>query len=332
MRFVLVAGFTHTGTIEGISAAGTAPGVLRHTPAADAEIVAYGAPIRSPVTPISPSGCPTPAIVTRAVRELLGFDLLVLDAGLAARTAAPVLGVGAQPGEDCREPTAVPEAAQILEEARTIGRALPDAELMIGESIPGGTTTALGVLAALGEPQHVSSSLPENPLALKREVVDTGLEQSDIEHGGVSGDPHRALQLMGDPVIAGMSGLAGGALETGTDVTLAGGTQMFAVAAVLRHLGVTDPIELATTAYVHADDSVDIEGTAAALEVELSVTDPGFDRADHPGLRAYCRGMGKEGVGMGGTLRYAEGQGISMDRVRTQAISCYHRVIDHNGS
>ena len=41
--------------------------------------------------------------------------------------------------------------------------------LVIGESIPGGTTTALGVLSALGVKAEgkVSSTLPENPHSLE---------------------------------------------------------------------------------------------------------------------------------------------------------------------
>ena len=36
--------------------------------------------------------------------------------------------------------------------------------LVIGESIPGGTTTALAVLKALGFDAKVSSSIPNNPM------------------------------------------------------------------------------------------------------------------------------------------------------------------------
>ena len=80
MRLILVAGATRTAEVEGITAAGASRDLLVHTPSADAEIVSYGDTIRAPVTPVSPSGCPTPAVVTRAVRELLGFDVAVVDA------------------------------------------------------------------------------------------------------------------------------------------------------------------------------------------------------------------------------------------------------------
>jgi len=50
-RFVLTAGTTHTAAIDGISAAGADPDAIVHTPAADAEILAYGAPVRAPAVP-----------------------------------------------------------------------------------------------------------------------------------------------------------------------------------------------------------------------------------------------------------------------------------------
>ena len=82
-RLLLCAGTTRTAEIDGISAAGADPEQMAQTPSADSEILAYGRPVRSPVVPVSPTGCPTPAIVTRAVVERLGVDTTVVDGGLA---------------------------------------------------------------------------------------------------------------------------------------------------------------------------------------------------------------------------------------------------------
>lgn len=73
MRFVLIGGNTDTVSIDGISAAGINPAVMIHTPSADLELVEYGYPVQAPV-PVGPTGCPTPAVITRAIRELLEFD------------------------------------------------------------------------------------------------------------------------------------------------------------------------------------------------------------------------------------------------------------------
>lgn len=326
MRFALVAGTTNTAAIEGISAAGADPSLMAHTPAADAEILEYGTTVRSPVVPVSPSGCPTPAVVSRAVRELVGFPVTVVDAGMAEPTGAPVVEMGAEPGGSVRDAVPVPEAGDLFASARQFGGSLPDDHLSVGETIPGGTTTALGVLAALGERTSVSSSLPENPMDLKTDVVESGLDASDIERGDAAGDPETAVRTMGDPVLAVVAGLTLGALEAGIEVTLAGGTQLLAAAALVRHAGVQAPLTLATTTYVVEDDSADVVGLASDLDVEVLVADPGFGASDHPAMAAFSRGEAKEGVGMGGLLAVAEDADVSHSEIREQVKTVYDRV------
>ncbi|WP_247009448.1 nicotinate-nucleotide--dimethylbenzimidazole phosphoribosyltransferase [Halorientalis litorea] len=326
-RLVLVAGTTGTASIDGISAAGADSDLMVHTPCADAEIVEYGHPVRSPVVPVSPSGCPTPAVVTRAVRDLLGFDVTVVDGGLAEPTGAPTVTVGARPGEDIREQDPVPTAPGVVAAAREFGRAIPDDEVFLAESIPGGTTTALGVLRALGEDATVSSSLPENPLALKEEVVGEALRTSSLDTGEAAGSPTVALRRAGDPVLATVTGLLVGLTESDTAVTLAGGTQMLTAAALARHAGVETPLPLATTAFVAEDDSTDLRRAADALDVSLTVTDPGFDTADHPAMAAYAAGEAKEGVGMGGALALADRAEIPMARVRERVRTVYDALV-----
>jgi uncharacterized protein (TIGR00303 family) len=315
-RLVLVAGTTRTAAIEGISAAGSDREAMAHTPSADAEIVEYGRPVRTPVVPVSPSGTPTPAVVTRAVREAVGFGVTVVDGGLAEATAAGTVTVGARPGGDIRESDPVPTAPGAFEAARQFGRAIPDDEVLVGETIPGGTTTAMGVLAALGEQTAVSSSLSENPIGQKRAVVDAGLSASGLSRGGAAGEPKRAVRRMGDPVLAVVAGFARGALGSGTSVTLAGGTQMLTVAALLRHAGVEEQLSLATTRFVAEDDSANVEALARALGVSVTVTDPGFEALDHPAAEGYLAGEAKEGVGMGGALALARRVAVPMETVR----------------
>ncbi|MFP9192443.1 nicotinate-nucleotide--dimethylbenzimidazole phosphoribosyltransferase [Natrialbaceae archaeon A-CW1-1] len=320
MRVILAAGSTATGLIDGLSAAGAAADVMKYTPAADAEILVYGRPTAAPVTPVSPTGCPTPAAITRAVREVVGFDVTVLEAGLAESTAAPTVSVGVEPGADIRAATAVSDATAIYDRAVTFGSSLPDDELLIGETIPGGTTTALGVMTALGEPLSVSSSLPENPLERKRTVVSSGLESSDLEPGACAGEPVAAIEDVGDPVQAAVAGVAAGALEADIDVTLGGGTQLVAAAAILRHAGIDDPLSLATTAFVADDPAVDLAEAADRFNLEVTVTDPGFDRADHVAMTRYCAGEAKEGVAMGGALSLVPDGSFATVRGRIETV------------
>ncbi|MFB6210521.1 MAG: nicotinate-nucleotide--dimethylbenzimidazole phosphoribosyltransferase [Halobacteriales archaeon] len=327
MRFVIAAGHTETARIEGISAAGADTDALVHTPSADAEIISYGWLVQAPAVPVSPTGCPTPAVITRAVRECLEFDTLVLDAGLARPTGAPAVSLGASPGRDIRESIAVPDAEDIIDTTRTIGRSLPDETIYIGETIPGGTTTALGVLRALGVEGSVSSSLSTNPLAIKERVVTDGLAASDLEVGGAAGQPHQAVRQMGDPVLAALFGLTSGALASDTDVILAGGTQLLAVGALLRHADRTVPLELATTQFVADDDTATLRDTAATLDLSVTVTDPGFEASDHVAMARYVAGEAKEGVGMGGALALADRSATSMATVRERIVTVYDRLL-----
>ncbi len=327
MRFLLAVGSTRTATIEGISAAGADPEAVLQTPSADAELLAYGRPVSGLPVPVSPSGCPSPALVTRAVRELSAFDLLVLDAGLAVRTTAPTVTVGSDPGADIREAVALPGARSIHDAARELVAGLPDEEIVIGESVPGGTTTALGVLRALGKPFGVSSSLPENPLQLKERVVAEGLEAAGLEPGDAADAPLEALRTMGDPALAAVTGSIAGAAEAGIEVTLAGGTQFVAAAALARHGGIDHPLTLATTSFLADTEGVDLRRAAARLDLELVVTDPGFDRVDHPALDGYVRGEAKEGVGMGGALEWADRRDTPMTDVRRRVIDLYEAVV-----
>ncbi|WP_418283164.1 nicotinate mononucleotide-dependent phosphoribosyltransferase CobT [Halorubrum sp. DTA98] len=345
MRFVLVTGTTATARIDGISAAGASPALLAHTPAADAEILTRGRPRGTGVVPVSPTGCPTPAVVTRAGRELLGFDVDVIDAGAARPVDVADHTVSTTAGLDVREPVALPSAENTIQRAREYGRSLDDDHVVLAETVPGGTTTAMATLAALGERTGVSSSLPDNPVERKRRVVDAALDASGLDPGDGAGAPRRVLRAVGDPALAGVTGVALGVVDRGGRVTLAGGTQMCAVAALVRAFGVDAPLSVATTSFVARDDSADVRGLAADLDVDLAVTDPRFDAVSHPMTDAYRRGEAKEGVGMGGVLAMAAGTvpgaeravaadsdvsslaGVSVADVRDRALDVYDRLL-----
>lgn len=327
MRVVLVAGTTATAGIDGISAAGATPALLRHTPSADAEILAYGRPVQAPdgtthPTPVSPSGCPTPAVVSRAVREVCGFDVTVVDAGLRAPTGAPTVSLAAAPGRDVREATAVPDAPNVFSRARRFGRDL-SGPLLLAETVPGGTTTALGVLRALGHDVAVSSSLPENPVGLKRRVVQEALSASGLAVGDCDDDALAAVEAMGDPVLAATAGLAVGALDVGTDVALAGGTQQVAAGAVVRRFTGAS-LGVATTSFV-ANSVPDLDEACSSLSLDLTVTDPGFTD-EHVATARYLAGEGKEGVGMGGTLALADDRD-ALPAVRERVAVVYDRLL-----
>jgi NaMN:DMB phosphoribosyltransferase len=138
---------------------------------------------------------------------------------------------------------------------------------------------------------------------------------------------------MGDPVLAGVAGLTLGAVESGTTVTLAGGTQLAAAAALVRHAGVEAPLELATTTFVAEDESAAIRELADELALTLTVTDPSFEHCEHPAVAGYVAGEAKEGVGMGGVLAACQNSGISMARLRERIVDVYERIsVDDEGT
>jgi NaMN:DMB phosphoribosyltransferase len=318
-----VAGTTETPRIDGRSTASDDGDRWTATPTAVAELIEYGRLVRASCAPTGGAGRPSPAVVTRAARECTGFETLVVDAGLADPTGAPTVDVGAKPGRDVRGPDPVPTAPGAWAVARELGRALPDDELVVGESISGGTTTALGVCRALGVEVPVPSTLPEHALARGRTVIDAAFEASDVDPGGAAHHPKLAVRFVGDPVLAVVAGLTDGALASGTDVILGGGTRMLTAAALVRHAGVADPLTVASTSGLATD--LDLPATAAELNCEAVVADPVFD--ERSGVLARDDAETVEGAGVGGALVLAERAG-TLDAVGDAAVEVAARLTD----
>lgn len=317
MTVACVVGSTATARIHGVSGAGASPPATAWTPAADAEILAYGRPVATPGVPRAPDGTPTPAVLTRAALSAIDERAIVLEAGLAAPTAAPTVVLGERSGGDIRDGTAVPRAESIAGRARRHGRTLDVDHLVVGESIPGGTTTALALARALDVDLTVGSSLPENPRERKTAVVETALATGGIDPPI---DPIAAIAAVGDPVQAALLGLSEGVRAAGGRVTLAGGTQMLAVAAALAARE-SPPDRVATTAALAR--SVPFVATAERIGVDPVVTALEVD-PDGP-LGGYARGVAKEGAALGGALALADRAGVDLTTVREAAIECAGR-------
>ena len=163
--------------------------------------------------------------------------MVIANGGVRVKPQIPFIDLGGSPGRDIRTGNAVDNAAEVIERAKIAGAQLAKSVdyLVIGESIPGGTTTALGVLSALGVKAEgkVSSTLPQNPHGLKAEVVQAGLAAAGEKFGSLAKDPVKAVSCVGDPMMAAFSGLVIGAASQ-VPVLMAGGTQMSAVLAVVN--------------------------------------------------------------------------------------------------
>jgi uncharacterized protein (TIGR00303 family) len=304
--FILTIATTETGKIPGISAAGKMPEFTDYTPPADAELLHLGKCKCINGVPVTPDGIPTPALISMSALRLADVPVIVCSGGLKVKPQIPFLDVGGSPGRDIRTGSSVDNVQEVIDRAAIAGENLAKTSdyLVIGESIPGGTTTALGVLSALGVPAEgkVSSSMPENPHDLKAEAVRAGLVAAGESFGSLRDNAVRAVSCMGDPMMPAFAGLVMGAAAE-VPVLMAGGTQMTAVLAIVNALkpDVLCNIAIGTTRWVAEDRSSDICGIVKGItDVPVLAADLDFLGSRFDGLKAYERGIVKEGVGAGG--------------------------------
>ena len=304
--FVLAIATTDTGKIPGISAAGKMPEFTDYTPPADAELLHLGRCKCIKGVPVTPDGIPTPALIAMSALHLADIPVLVCSGGLRIKPQIPFLDVGGNPGRDIRTGSSVDNVQEVIDRAVIAGENLAKASdyLVIGESIPGGTTTALGVLSAMGihAAGKVSSSMPENPHDLKSEAVRVGLAAAGESFGSLLNNPIQAISCVGDPMMPAFAGLVMGAAAE-IPVLMAGGTQMTAVLAIVNALkpDVLCNVAIGTTRWVVEDDSSDICGIVEEIaDVPVLAADLDFAGSRFNGLKAYEKGIVKEGVGAGG--------------------------------
>jgi uncharacterized protein (TIGR00303 family) len=324
--FLCVIATTKTSSIPGITGAGATPKLTAYTPAADLELVICGEPkclSEIPQTVLGDEPAPTPAVITKACLEMADIPIMVADAGAKIKPDVPYIKLGEKPGEDIRTGNAVENAGELFEKGVMLGKTLSKItdHLIIGESTPAGTTTALGVLTALGydAKQKVSGSMPENPHDLKYEVVMEGLKAAGYEEGSVVEDALRAVEIVGDPMIPAVAGIVMG---SSVPVTLAGGTQMTAVCSVIK--GIDSEFDfsnlcITTTIFVAEDETADINYiTRQIADINIFAVDPEFEKSSVAGLKSYLDGSVKEGVGAGGAMMAAILKDIDIEDIRVK--------------
>lgn len=228
--FLLTIGTTETSLIDGISGAGPSADLTEYTPASDAEFMVLGevrccdAPAE---TVVGDAAAPTPARLTKASLQLSEIPFVIIDAGSKIKPDIEYLTFGKEYGRDIRTGKGVLNPLEIFENAKDLGAELSRRHemLIIGESIAAGTTTALGVLRALGYEanEKVSGSMPHNPHDMKTKVVDEGLENAGLDPEKDDIDAIQAIGAVGDPTLPAIAGIV---LGSDIPIILAGGTQM----------------------------------------------------------------------------------------------------------
>lgn len=314
--FLLVIGNTKTAEVPGITVAGADPNLVKYTPPADAELLYHGRCLSIDAVPATPDGKPTPALISYTALRLTGIPFFVINSGLMVKPKIPFIDLNAPVGENISERRAMSvDVEPIIERAKIVGKNISKMSdiLIIGESIPAGTTTAAAVLKALGMKPSVSSSMPENPTDLKMKVVEKAVKRVK------SDDPTEILAAVGDPVMLGVIGIA---LGSEKPVILAGGTQMIAIANLIVRMGEIDAV-IATTNYVASDPNVDI----SLSPFPVLVSDPMLGKSRYDGLIAYEKGFVKEGVGAGGLTLLTYLRGIDAEVFLEEIERDYRRIV-----
>ncbi|MCH7877354.1 MAG: TIGR00303 family protein [Thaumarchaeota archaeon] len=299
--FSLVISYTETCEVPGITFAGADKNSIQFTPPADAEYLYYGYCKTIDDIPMTPDGKPTPGLLTKTALESASIPHLTINAGSKISPQLPFIETGLSFGKNISTQDAMTDSqvSHAVDYGRIVGRnmaSLTDC-LIIGESIPGGTTTALAVLKALGFDAKVSSSIPSNPVELKNQVVNSALERVDSDH------PYNIIAKVGDPMIPFVAGMLSSASDV-SKVMLAGGTQMTAVLAFASKIGFNeDNTAIGTTSYITNDKSANFKTLVSKIsDIPAISVNPGMENSQYSGLRAFSEGFAKDGVGAGGSI------------------------------
>lgn len=310
--FLLAASVTRTCLIEGITQAGI-PGLIPLTPTLDAEFITNQKVFSIGELAETPTGVPTPAIITRAVHNLIPFSAIeILDLGLQTKPQnSTCRDFGISPSESIADGANI-DAKNIFAKGMQAGKTyeLKGNFLILGESTPSGTTTAAATVLALGYAckNDFSSSFLDVPKSIREETLNKALSLINDEMGNFE-----KLSIVSDNMLIFCAGFLMEASRR-FHVVLAGGTQMAACLLIadkvkedvlmrIKH----DNITLATTSWVAKDKNSDIAHILSQLSFipHAVYTSFSFENATIGVLKKYDEGEAKEGAGAGAALAYA---------------------------
>ena len=322
--FILAMSNTKTANIPGITQAGI-PGMLHLTPTLDAEFLCTGEVKSLDNIAETPKGVPTPALITRAVHLLKPFDdIELLD-----------LGLEVTPKVDCNiHSGGIPPSGSIDTGAKIHAQALFNAGLKFGESyqpksdyiilaesVPSGTTTALATALALDYEceEKFSSSFKDVPNEIKQTVIQKALS---LVHKSDS-ILEKAAKVSDNMLIFNAGFLIGASKASSYPILLAGGTQMAAVLLLINRLTSHfrhDKLALCTTKWILKDTNSNIKALLEMLDFDVHsfASDFDFSLSSHPALKLYDEGEAKEGVGAGAALVYGMLNGLSKEEITRQ--------------
>jgi len=329
--FLLSLSNTKTANIAGITQAGI-PGMLHLTPTLDAEFVTTGEVRSLENIAKTPKGVPTPALLTRAVHLLKPFkNIELLNLGLEIVPDIKhfkIHNFDINPSESIDKGAFI-NAMEVFQKGISFATDYdPKSDYVIlGESVPSGTTTALATALALGydAKDKFSSSFKDVPNSIKAQVVEDALSLANQEN-----ELFEKLGVTCDNMLLFNAGFILGSMQKDYKVVLAGGTQMACVLLVVNSIlktmdGNIDSSKLAlcTTKWVYEDCYSDIEALLKMLDFKIDAYYSQFDfsLSNHPALKLYDNGEAKEGVGAGAALVYGLLNGLTKEQITNKVES-----------
>ncbi len=328
--FMLSLSNTQTVNIAGLTQAGI-PGKIHLTPTLDSEFLCTGELRSLGEIATTPSGVPTPALITRAVHLLKPYsNIELLDLGLEVSPKVDYFkthSFGISPSKSIALDAKI-DALDIFQKGLAFGQTYEcqDDYIILGESVPSGTTTARATCQALDYDceEFFSSSFKDSPTTIRDETVKNALSyvRSDDDIFAKLGRVSDNMQIFNAGFILG--------LNNKIKVVLAGGTQMASVLlivnSILRTMGGefdTSNLALCTTKWIKEDDKSDIKALIELLDFKIDAyyADFDFSLSTHPALKLYDEGEAKEGVGAGGALMYGLLNGLSKADITKQVES-----------
>ena len=316
--FLLAASVTKTCEIKGITQAGI-PGMIPLTPTLDAEFITNEKVFSLGELAETPTGVPTPALITRAVHNLTPFSTIeILDLGLTLQPKnCLVHNFDIQPSQSIDKGADI-DAKEVFAKGMAFGRSyeLKGNYLILGESTPAGTTTATASALALGYncADDFSSSFLHVPDGIKTQTINKALSfiNKDMTN-------FEKLGRVSDNMLIFCAGFLMEASKR-FHIVLAGGTQMAACLLIadklkedvlmrIKHENIT----LATTQWVAQDKNSNIAHILEQLSYKPHAiyTTFSFSKTQIPILKKYDEGEAKEGVGAGASLSYANQNSIT---------------------
>jgi len=321
---------TKTANIEGITQAGI-PGMIHLTPTLDSEFVCTGEVRSLENIAETPKGVPTPALITRGVHLLAPYGRVeLLNLGLEVAPKVQYFKVhefNIEPSQSIAKGANI-NAQELFQKGIDFGQnyECKDEYIILGESVPSGTTTAMATAIGLKHKvkEYFSSSFKDVPTDVRENTLKLAL--SHLAH---KDDIFTVLSKVSDNMLIFNAGFILG-LNNRVPLVLAGGTQMVAVLLIvdrmLKLMGGTmksSNLSLCTTKWIAEEKESDIKALLElfSLPINAYYADFDFSLTTHPALKLYDEGEAKEGVGAGGALMYGFLNGLSKEQITKQVES-----------